>query len=134
MTWLDERTLEIARMLRKPTFGRRGYTRRLHQVDPQHGGRASKEDEPRLHRQPKTMAHFPGCRNRIRDLRGDRYGMLTVLDYAGKRHGVVMWTCRCDCGRIGVHAGKDMVSGHTQSCGCQRIPKGWENADQKHQA
>ena len=124
MTWLDERTLRIARMLREPTAGRRGYTRRLHQVDPQHDGRASKEDEPRLHRQPKTMARFPGCRNRIRDLRGDRYGMLTVLSYAGKRHGVVMWTCRCDCGRIGVHAGKDMVSGHTQSCGCQRGAKG----------
>lgn len=124
MTWLDERTLRIARMLREPTAGKRGYTRRLHQVDPQHDGRASKEDEPRLHRQPKTMVRFPGCRNRIRDLRGDRYGMLTVLDYAGKRHGVVMWTCRCDCGRIGVHAGKDMVSGRAQSCGCQRIKKG----------
>ena len=34
MTWLDERTLRIARMLREPTAGRRGYTRRLHQVDP----------------------------------------------------------------------------------------------------
>lgn len=124
MTWLDERTLRIARMLREPTAGRRGYTRRLHQVDPWHDGRASKEDEPRLHRQPKTMVRFPGCRNRIRDLRGDRYGMLTVLSYAGNRHGVIMWTCLCDCGRIGVHAGKDMVSGHTQSCGCQRNKKG----------
>ena len=134
MTWLDERTLQLARMLREPTAGRRGYTRRLHQVDPQHGGRASREDELRLHRQPKTMVHFPGCRNRIRDLRGDRYGMLTVLSYAGNRHGVIMWTCLCDCGRIGVHAGKDMVSGHTRSCGCQRGPKGGAYADQKHQA
>lgn len=134
MTWLDERTLRIARMLREPTAGRRGYTRRLHQVDPWHDGRASREDMPALHRTPKPLVRFPGCQKRIKDLRGDRYGMLTVLSYAGNRHGVIMWTCLCDCGRIGVHAGKDMVSGHTQSCGCQRIPKGWENADQKHQA
>ena len=134
MTWLDERTLQIARMLREPTAGRCGYTRRLHQVDPEHDGRASREDEFRLHRQPKTMVRFPGCRNRVRDLRGDRYGMLTVLSYAGKRHGVVMWTCLCDCGRIGVHAGKDMVSGRARSCGCQRGPKGGKNADQEHQA
>ena len=121
-------------MLREPTEGRRGYTRRLHQVDPLHDGRVSKEDMPVLHRTPKPLVRFPGCQKRIKDLRGDRYGMLTVLSYAGNRHGVIMWTCLCDCGRIGVHAGKDMVSGHTRSCGCQRIPKGWKNADQKHQA
>ena len=124
MTWLDERTLEIARMLREPTAGRRGYARRLHQVDPKHEGRASKEDMPALHRTPKPLVRFPGCQKRIKDLRGDRYGMLTVLSYAGNRNGVVMWTCLCDCGRIGVHAGKDMVSGRAQSCGCQRIKKG----------
>ncbi|MSD90190.1 hypothetical protein [Bifidobacterium asteroides] len=124
MTWLDERTLRIARMLREPTEGRRGYTRRLHQVDPEHDGRASKEDMPALHRTPKPLVRFPGCQKRIKDLRGDRYGVLTVLSYAGNRHGVIMWTCLCDCGRIGVHAGKDMVSGHALSCGCQRIKKG----------
>ena len=124
MTWLDERTLRIARMLREPTAGRRGYTRRLHQVDPWHDGRASKEDEPRLHRQPKTMVLFPGCRRPIRDLRGEKYGMLTVLAYAGNRDGKVMWYCQCDCGRIGVHAGNNLVSGNTRSCGCQRGSKG----------
>ena len=134
MTWLDERTLRIARMLREPTTGRRGYTRRLHQVDPQHDGRASKQDELRLHRQPRPLVRFPGCRRPIKDLRGEKYGMLTVLGYAGHRGGLVMWYCQCDCGRIGVHAGKDMVSGHTQSCGRQRGAKGGRNADQEHQA
>ena len=124
MTWLDERTLQIARMLREPTAGRRGYTRRLHQVDPWHDGRASKEDMPALHRTPKPLVRFPGCQKRIKDLRGDRYGMLTVLSYAGNRHGVVMWICLCDCGRIGVHAGNNLVSGNTRSCGCQRGSKG----------
>ena len=124
MTWLDERTLRIARMLREPTAGRRGYTRRLHQVDPWHDGRASKEDMPALHRTPKPLVRFPGCQKRIKDLRGDRYGMLTVLSYAGNRHGVVMWICLCDCGRIGVHAGNNLVSGNTRSCGCQRGSKG----------
>ena len=124
MTWLDERTLRIARMLREPTAGRRGYTRRLHQVDPWHDGRASKEDELRLHRTPNPKVLFPGCRRPIRDLRGEKYGMLTVLAYAGNRDGKVMWYCQCDCGRIGVHAGNNLVSGNTRSCGCQRGSKG----------
>ncbi|MCT6836372.1 MAG: hypothetical protein M3036_01795 [Bifidobacteriales bacterium] len=127
MTWLDERTLQLARMLREPTAGRRGYTRRLHQVDPWHDGRASKEDELRLHRQPmqpKPLVRFPGCNRPIKDLRGEKYGMLTVLGYAGHRGGLVMWTCLCDCGRIGVHAGNNLVSGNTRSCGCQRGSKG----------
>lgn len=124
MTWLDERTLRIARMLREPTAGRRGYTRRLHQVDPWHDGRASKEDELRLHRTPNPKVLFPGCRRPIRDLRGEKHGMLTVLAYAGNRDGKVMWYCQCDCGRIGVHAGNNLVSGNTRSCGCQRGVKG----------
>ena len=141
MTWLDERTLRIARMLREPTASRRGYTRRLHQVDPQHDGRASRDDDLRLHRQPRRprrprpLVRFPGCSRPIRDLRGEKYGMLTVLGYAGHRGGRVMWTCLCDCGRIGVFAGDNLVSGRTQSCGCQRNKKGGKNnADQEHQA
>ena len=124
MTWLNERTLKIARMLRKPTAGRRDYEHRLHQVDPEHDGRASKQDEPRLHMQPRPLVHFPGLSRRIRDLRGEKFGMLTVLGYAGKRNGRVMWTCLCDCGRIGVYAGNNLTSGRTQSCGCQRNKKG----------
>ena len=134
MTWLDEQTLRIARMLREPTAGRRGYTRRLHQVDPQHDGRASREDDLRLHRTPKPKVLFPGCRRPIRDLRGDRYGMLTVLDYAGNRGGVIMWACRCDCGQTGVFAGQNLISGRSRSCGCQRGVKGGGYADQEHQA
>ena len=124
MTWLDERTLEIARMLREPTAGRRGYTRRLHQVDPWHDGRASKQDDFRLHRWPRPMVRFPGCARPIEDLRGEKFGMLTVLGYAGHRGGKVMWTCLCDCGQIGVYAGDNLASGRTRSCGCQRNKKG----------
>ena len=124
MTWLDERTLRIARMLREPTAGRRGYTRRLHQVDPWHDGRASKEDELRLHRQPRPLVRFPGCSRPIRDLRGERYGMLTVLGYAGRRGRKIMCTCRCDCGQTGIFAGQNLASRRTRSCGCQRNKKG----------
>lgn len=124
MTWLDERTLEIARMLREPTAGRRGYARRLHQVDPKHEGRASKEDELRLRMMPNPMARFPGCSRPIEDLRGGRYGLLTVLGYAGRRGRKIMWTCRCDCGQTGIFAGQNLTSGRTRSCGCQRYKKG----------
>ena len=124
MTWLDERTLRIARMLREPTAGRRGYTRRLHQVDPQHDGRASRDDNLRLHRQPKPKVRFPCCARPIEDLRGDRYGMLTVLGYAGRKGRKIMWACRCDCGQTGIFAGQNLISGRSRSCGCQRGAKG----------
>ena len=52
------------------------------------------------------------------DLRGQRFGKLTVLELAEKKNGKTMWLCRCDCGSIiTVHA-SSLVSGNTRSCGC----------------
>lgn len=134
MTWLDERTLTIAHVLREPTAGRRGYTRRLHRVDSKHEGRTSKEDMLRLHRVPNPMVCFPGCLRPIEDLRGSRYRMLTVLGYAGRRGRKTIWACRCDCGQAGIFAGQNLISGRTKSCGSQQHKKGGERADQEHQA
>lgn len=129
MTWLDERTLMIARTLREPTFTRREYEHRLHWVDPRRGGRASRDDVLSLHRQPTPMIRVPDCRRSIMDLTGRKYGRLTVLGYAGKRGRMIMWSCRCDCGRTGVYAGNNLVHGFTRSCGClRRRKKGYRHA------
>ena len=54
----------------------------------------------------------------LKDFVGRRFGMLTVLEYAGKQDGMHRWRCRCDCGRETVVGQTPLQSGHTKSCGC----------------
>ena len=110
MTWIDEETMVLARSLREPTESMREYARRLRRIDPKCGVCAHAEDR----------VLFPGCARPIRDLRGHRFGMLTVLDYGGRRGRNITWVCRCDCGRVGTRFGRNLLSGNTRSCGCQR--------------
>ncbi len=54
-----------------------------------------------------------------RDLTGQQFGRLTVLEDSGKRQGGrVVWNCLCECGtRHSVSAGS-LINGVTRSCGC----------------
>lgn len=58
-------------------------------------------------------------RMKLYDLKGQRFGRLTVVDrdYTN-RHKGVYWKCRCDCGNISSVLSCALVSGHTKSCGC----------------
>lgn len=55
---------------------------------------------------------------------GDRYGRLTIVSRAPDvvrgtpPKGLLRWNCRCDCGTTKIVEGRDIRSGHTQSCGC----------------
>lgn len=44
--------------------------------------------------------HCLDCENksRMKDLTGLKFGHLTVLSYAGKKKGRIVWRCKCDCG------------------------------------
>lgn len=53
------------------------------------------------------------------DLTGQRFGRLTVLEYAGYQKGV-MWKCRCDCGQEKIVRSDHLRYGKTVSCGCYR--------------
>ena len=58
---------------------------------------------------------------KIKDLTGQRFGSLEVIEYAGKkpnRH--IVWKCKCDCGNVCEIEGCNLKSGHTKSCGCLR--------------
>lgn len=55
-----------------------------------------------------------------KDFIGRRFGMLTVLEYAGKRDGMHRWKCRCDCGGETVVGQTLLQSGKTKSCGCRK--------------
>ena len=64
----------------------------------------------------------PKWRNQMykhNELSGRRFGKLTVIERSGTtadRH--IIWGCVCDCGALAYVSEKDLVSGHTQSCGC----------------
>lgn len=56
------------------------------------------------------------------DITGNRYGMLTVIERAGRtKHDNATWLCRCDCGKEIPVNGTTLRRRQTVSCGCQRI-------------
>jgi len=61
----------------------------------------------------------------MNDLQGLRFGRLTVLRHSDKRkHGYVVWTCLCACGKFSEVRSNHLVSGHTRSCGCLQTKHG----------
>ena len=66
-----------------------------------------------------------GC-DKIKDLTGQRFGMLTVIkqaeDYVSP-NGKHMrrWLCKCDCGNEKPINEKNLKEGITKSCGCAKI-------------
>lgn len=66
---------------------------------------------------------------RISDLTGQRFGRLTVIEFAGQgKKGASKWLCQCDCGGQKVVNRCDLQSGGTKSCGClhqERTEQTW---------
>lgn len=55
----------------------------------------------------------------LRNLQGQKFGKLTVLEKAPNKHGHVYWICQCDCGSPKkTIASTSLLSGKIQSCGC----------------
>ena len=52
------------------------------------------------------------------DLTNQRFGYLTVLEFAGNRKKLSMWKCVCDCGNTRFVSYPNLMSGNTKSCGC----------------
>lgn len=59
------------------------------------------------------------------DLAGQRFGRLTVLEYAGYRQKSRshMWQCACDCGGQITTQERFLLKGGCRSCGCVRREK-----------
>lgn len=57
----------------------------------------------------------------FKDLTGQRYGKLTVLerceDKIFETYSAVQWLCRCSCGRLTKVLASNLKTGNTQSCG-----------------
>lgn len=67
----------------------------------------------------------------FKDLTGQRFGRLTVIDRADTQNSHVRWRCRCDCGNITIVKGIHLKNGHTKSCGCL-IEEATRNAHSTH--
>ena len=60
-------------------------------------------------------------KGRMQDLSGQRFGRLIALrPTEERRHGVVVWECKCDCGNIAFVSSTALKSNDTKSCGCLR--------------
>lgn len=56
---------------------------------------------------------------KFNDLTGKKYNHLTVIKQNGRtkdRH--ILWECVCDCGNTVYVSSRDLITGHTKSCGC----------------
>lgn len=54
------------------------------------------------------------------DLVGKKFGRLTVLSKGNSRPNArsSIWNCICECGRVSITIGSNLVFGNTNSCGC----------------
>ena len=63
--------------------------------------------------------NFSGCCGNVKNVIGQRFGRLTVLEQSSKRRNRhVYWICKCDCGNICEVCSAELLNGNTQSCGC----------------
>jgi hypothetical protein len=70
-----------------------------------------------------------------KNLVGQTYARLTVLQDSGRRDGSgrVIWRCSCQCGKERDAVGRDLTSGRTTSCGCKKSERA-RSAATKHGA
>lgn len=60
---------------------------------------------------------------------GKKFGKLTVLkELPERKHGKIIYQCKCDCGNITNVQGTMLRNGNTKSCGCLR----YEPSNIKH--
>jgi hypothetical protein len=57
------------------------------------------------------------------DLKGKKFGRLTVLRIAKLANHYFWWWCKCECGNIKSIRGSRIACGNTKSCGCIRREK-----------
>lgn len=59
---------------------------------------------------------------KLKNLVGQKFGRLTVLEYAERKNNRWYFKCQCDCGNICIVCGEDLKK-NTKSCGCLQKEK-----------
>ena len=53
---------------------------------------------------------------------GDKFGILEVKSFVGlNKKRSKIWNCLCECGKSMTAVTNTLTSGHSKSCGCQRL-------------
>lgn len=56
---------------------------------------------------------------KIKDIEGNRYGKLIVVEYTGNtKQQSSVWLCKCDCGKETFAQAHQLKRGYKKSCGC----------------
>ena len=55
-----------------------------------------------------------------KDLTGQRFGRLTVLEFVSTEDRHTYWLCKCDCGKFVTVQGSHLNTSRAKSCGCFR--------------
>jgi hypothetical protein len=53
-----------------------------------------------------------------KDILGERFGRLLVVERIGAKLQGIRWKCKCDCGKEMIVDGSSLRTGRTKSCGC----------------
>ena len=73
---------------------------------------------------------------KLRDLTGQKFGHLLVLERAENRicksQKIVCWKCKCDCGNIAIVQASNLITGNSTNCGCIRKKHSIEGARKKN--
>ena len=56
----------------------------------------------------------------MKTIAGQKFGMLTVVQFSHINNGGYYWLCRCDCGTVKPMPISNLKRGDTKSCGCNR--------------
>ena len=57
----------------------------------------------------------------FKDITGQKFGLLTPVEKIGiNDYGYAIWKCKCDCGNECEKTSRELLSGDTISCGCQK--------------
>lgn len=57
-------------------------------------------------------------KSKIRDLTGQKFGLLTVVGLADTETRKTYWVCKCDCGNMKTVRSDSLLCGAIKSCGC----------------
>lgn len=72
-------------------------------------------------------------KNRIKDLTGKKFGMLTAIGIDDSKKGrKTYWVCQCDCGNVKSVRSDTLQSGCAKSCGCLKAKQDKVNLTANH--
>ena len=71
---------------------------------------------------------------KLRDLTGQKFGMLTAIQRMPNKKKSTMWLCKCDCGNEKITYSTHLVNGTSTNCGCKLNLRGpqhqqWTGSD-----